>query len=60
MVGYTFGVAGLYQDASGKYRYANKDNNGGSSLTNPTSDAVGFDSLEADSIYFASYKRQKN
>lgn len=57
--GYTFGVAGLYQDASGKYRYTNKDNNGGSSLTNPTSDAVGFDALEADSIYFASYKNGK-
>lgn len=56
--GYTFGVAGLYQDESSKYRYTSV-NNSGSGITQPTSNAIGFDSLEADSIYFASYKNGK-
>ena len=48
--GYTFGVAGLYQDLSGNYRYSE----GQGSLAMTTSDASGFAGLEAESIYFVS------
>jgi len=51
--GYTLGVCGLTQDLSSNYRYysAKKDSNKkGHTMT--TSDAVGFDGLEATSIYF--------
>lgn len=48
--GYTFGVAGLSQDLSGNYRYSS--DNG--SIVMYTSDAVGFEDLEAESIYFVS------
>lgn len=52
--GYTFGVCGLKQDLSGNYKYTSKENNDGNSSVMSTSDAVGFEGLEADSIYFAS------
>lgn len=48
--GYTFGVCGLKADLSGNYRFDVED--GGYTLM--TSDAAGFESLEADVIYFVS------
>lgn len=49
--GYTFGVAGLEQDLSGNYKYVSNGNSGkGYVMT--TSDATGFDAIDADSIYF--------
>lgn len=50
--GYTLGVCGLVQDLSSNYRYysANKGSgNLGYAMT--TSDAIGFEGLEAESIY---------
>lgn len=44
--GYTFGVSGLYQDASGNYRYNKKKCD-----TMSTSDVAGIENLDADSIY---------
>lgn len=54
--GYTFGVAGLKPDVSGKCKYEsiNSDSGSGSGIVQTTSDAAGFDSLEAESIYFVS------
>ncbi len=50
--GYTLGVCGLFQDLSGNYKYVSKEHEGQGS-TMSTSDAKGFDELEADSIYLA-------
>jgi hypothetical protein len=44
--GYTVGVAGLYQDSSGNYRYTS-DN----CVTMSTSDMTGLEDLDAESIY---------
>lgn len=49
--GYTLGVCGLRQDLSGNYKYTSSGNDGDSYVMT-TSDAAGFDSLNADSIYF--------
>ena len=53
--GYSFGVMGLQQDLSKNYQY-NPEKGG---YTMSTSDAIGFDSLQADSIYFVSCKDVK-
>ncbi|MBR5355533.1 MAG: hypothetical protein IK121_01290 [Lachnospiraceae bacterium] len=51
--GYTFGVCGLKQDLSENYIYVSgKSDKGGSGRAMSTSDAAGFEGLEADSIYF--------
>lgn len=50
--GYSVGVAGLKQDISGNYKYSTSDNS--TTRTMPTSDATGFDALDADSIYLVS------
>lgn len=48
--GYTIGVSGLKKDTSGNYAYVSAKSSGmGRVLT--TSDAAGFDGLDADSIY---------
>ena len=52
--GYTFGVMGLYQDQSKKYRYSSNNCH-----VESTSDAAGFSKIEASSIYFVSYKDGK-
>lgn len=49
--GYTFGVAGLKADNSGNYAYVNAKNNGSGCVLSSTN-AAGFDGIEADSIYF--------
>ncbi len=46
--GYTLGLSGLSQDLSGNYKYLKQG-----SHTMPTSDAIGFDGLEAETIYLA-------
>lgn len=46
--GYTLGVAGLTQDLSKNYRFTEN------SITMSTSDAAGFSTLEAESIYLVS------
>lgn len=49
--GYTFGVCGLEQDLSENYKYTSAGDSGkGYVMT--TSDATGFDALNAESIYF--------
>ena len=48
--GYTLGVCGLVQDLSENYRYYSSEDNGMGRVLS-TSDAAGFDGLEADSVY---------
>lgn len=51
--GYTLGVCGLKQDLSTNYAYVSGGTDkGGSGFVLSTSDAAGFESLEAESIYF--------
>jgi hypothetical protein len=50
--GYTVGVAGLKKDTSGNYAYVSAKENSGSGHVLSTSDAAGFDGLDAKSIYF--------
>ena len=62
--GYTIGVSGLYADESGNVRYrssANKNNDAdpGNGHTMPTSDAAGFDSLKAATVYLAKLDGKK-
>lgn len=56
--GYTVGVCGLYQDLSGNYRYVSKENDG-KGYTMSTSNAIGFDGLTADSIYFVAIGEER-
>lgn len=51
--GYTLGVCGLKQDLSTNYAYVSGGaDKGGTGFVLSTSDAAGFESLEAESIYF--------
>jgi hypothetical protein len=54
--GYSFGVSGLMQDISKNYKY--DPESGGYVM--PSSDAIGFDTLDADSIYFVSFRELTN
>lgn len=49
--GYTIGVCGLEQDLSENYQYVSSKSNDGSGYTMSTSNAIGFDGLDAESIY---------
>lgn len=57
--GYTFGVCGLQSDLSGNYQYLSAAGEKGIGRVHTTSDASGFDRLEADSVYFASINNKK-
>ena len=53
-LGYTFGIAGLTPDISGKYQYlsATSGDADGNGRVQTTSDAAGLDNVDAESIYF--------
>ena len=57
--GYTLGVCGLAPDLSGNYKYVSSANNSGTGYVMPTSDAIGFDGLEAESIYLVAVGKKR-
>ena len=57
--GYTLGVCGLTQDLSSNYRYISAAQGSGRGYIMTTSDAAGFETLVADSIYFVAVGEQR-